>query len=234
MIVAIDGPAGAGKSTTARAVAERFGLAYIDTGAMYRAVALAASEANLYLPRDEAAIVRLAHTLPLELRERGQRVFINERDVSDAIRSAQIGQFTSEISAIAGVREAMVEQQRRLAEYSQSECGGAVLEGRDIQTVVCPHAEVKIFLTADPDIRAERRLSQWSNQESVQGEVPELETAQRDIRARDERDTTRAVAPLRAAPDAVLLCTDHLSPAAVVDRIAEIIQSKRGAYESDI
>ncbi|HVF09740.1 MAG TPA: (d)CMP kinase [Abditibacteriaceae bacterium] len=229
MIVAIDGPAGAGKSTTAREVAERFGLAYIDTGAMYRAVALAAAERGLCLPHDAAAIIALAHALPIALRERGRRVFIGERDVSAAIRSAAIGQRASEIAALAGVREAMVEQQRRLAEYSQGECGGAVLEGRDIQTVVCPQAEVKIFLTAAPHTRAERRLAQWR----AQGSTPDLETAQRDIGVRDARDSAREVAPLRAAPDAVLLSTDDLSPAAVVDRIAEIIQSKRGGYESN-
>jgi len=228
MIIAIDGPAGAGKSTTARAVAERFGLAYIDTGAMYRAVALAATEEHLRLPRDAAAIVALAHTLPIELRDRGRRIFIGAREVSDAIRTAEISQFTSEISALAGVREAMVQQQRRLAEHSQEECGGAVLEGRDIQTVVCPHAEVKIFLTADPQTRAERRLSQWQEK----GDAVNLALAQHDIGARDERDSKREVAPLRAAPDAVLLSTDHLSPNEVMERIAEIIQSKRGGYES--
>lgn len=228
MIIAIDGPAGAGKSTTARAVAERFNLAYIDTGAMYRAVALAAAERQLRLPADEAAIVKLAQSLPIELRDHGRRIFIGERDVSEAIRSAAIGQFTSEISALAGVREAMVQQQRRLAASSLHECGGAVLEGRDIQTVVCPDAEVKIFLTADPRIRAERRLAQWQ----AAGDAANLDTAHHDIGARDERDSNREVAPLRAAPDAVLLDTDGLSPAEVMERIAAIVESKRGGYES--
>jgi cytidylate kinase len=219
MIVAIDGPAGAGKSTTARALAQRFGWAYVDTGAMYRALSLAAHEADLQPGSDDEKIADMAERLPLALRENGQRIFIGARDVSDLIRTPEIGELTSTISTIAAVRRVIVDQQRRVARTGEAECGGAVLEGRDIQTVVFPDAEVKIFLTADPTTRAGRRFSQWDEKVS-------LEAAAHDIENRDQRDSSRAASPLKPAADALHLATDGLTPAEVVARIAAIIEKK--------
>ncbi|MBV9868104.1 MAG: (d)CMP kinase [Abitibacteriaceae bacterium] len=227
MIIAIDGPAGAGKSTTARALAERFGYAYIDTGAMYRAVALAVAEANLQVPTDNERIAALARTLPIALKDNGQRIYLGEREVTALIRTPEIGALTSKISALPEVRHIIVQQQRDIARRSEQECGGAVLEGRDIQTVVFPDAPVKIFLTADLDTRAQRRLQQWQEK----GEAASSQAAQQDITARDNRDSTREVSPLQAAPDAEHISTDALTPEQVVERIAQIVQSKLTAQQ---
>lgn len=228
MIIAIDGPAGAGKSTTARAIADRFGYAYVDTGAMYRAVALAATEQGLHPPDDNERIIELARTLPIALKDNGRSVYIGQRDVSQLIRTPEIGALTSAISAIGAVRAVIVEQQRRIAAGSEAECGGAVLEGRDIQTVVCPDAPVKIFLTADVETRATRRLHQWQEK----GEGATSQQAQNDITTRDARDSSRAVSPLRAAPDAEHVNTGELSPEQVVDRITQIIEAKLAMHSS--
>jgi cytidylate kinase len=219
MIVAIDGPAGAGKSTTARAVAARFGWAYVDTGAMYRAIALIAHE-NRVLESDENALADVAQTLPLQLEENGTRILLEERDVSALIRTREIGELTSKISALPRVREKMVELQRRIARESENSCGGAVLEGRDIQTVVFPDAEIKVFLTAESSTRSARRLEQWNDA------VLSVEDARHDIEKRDARDSSRETSPLRAAADAVMVSTDNLSPNEVVEQIAQLIQQK--------
>lgn len=238
MIIAIDGPAGAGKSTTARGVAQRLGFAYIDSGAMYRAVALAASEAGLEVGRDDKRIVELARTLPLGLSEGGARIFIGERDVSDLIRTAQIGALTSTVSALPALREIIVAQQRRLGIEGVARCGGAVLEGRDIQTVVFPDAQVKIFLTADSQTRAARRLDQWTKNDRQQAQPQphvsksQIDEAQRDIIERDNRDSTRKVSPLKAAPDAIHIETDSLSPDEVIERIAQIAQAQTALAKS--
>ncbi len=224
MIIAIDGPAGAGKSTTARALAGRLGFAYIDTGAMYRTMALAALEAGLDL-EDAEKIGALAQSLPLRFEDNGRRVFIGEREVSDEIRAAQIGAAASQIAALPQVREAAVAGQRRLARDGEEISGGAVLEGRDIQTVVFPDAQVKIFLDAAPQTRAARRLEQWRETSAPTS----ANEAKKDIDERDERDKARAVSPLCAAPDAIVLATDELSPQGVLERIIEIVESKRNA-----
>lgn len=266
MIVAIDGPAGAGKSTTARAVAAHFGWAYIDTGAMYRAIALAASECAsedrvLDLRENVAAheneLAQMAQSLPLRFEENGTRIFIGERDISGEIRTPQIGDLTSQISALPRVREQMVALQRRIARQSEEQFGGAVLEGRDIQTVVFPDAPVKIFLTANSNTRSARRLDQWNENastntktndvanesaaqnavsktvaaknnsaQSVSAQSVSADDARRDIEQRDERDSHREVSPLCAAPDAVTISTDFLSPTEVVAQIAQLIQQK--------
>lgn len=222
MIIAIDGPAGAGKSTTARAVAKYFGFAYVDTGAMYRAVALAALEAGLKLPDDENAIIEVARALPIAIKDNGQSTWIGPRDVSALIRSPQVAQFTSQISTISQVRMVIVEKQQQIARDGEKECGGAVLEGRDIQTVVFPDAEAKIFLTADPRTRASRRLIEWQNK----GESVDLAAAEEELRARDERDMGRETSPLRAAEDAVVVATDGNSCEEVVEQIAQIVRAK--------
>jgi cytidylate kinase len=222
MIIAIDGPAGAGKSTTARAVAACFGFAYIDTGAMYRAVALTCCEQGLRVGEDDEQIGAIAGELPIVLQENGRRVLIGERDISEEIRTPQIGEMTSQISTIPLVREAMVRQQRILARRGAGETGGAVLEGRDIQTVVFPDAEVKIFLTASAAARATRRLSEWQ----TKGQQVTEDQAVHDIVSRDERDSQREASPLRAADDAIHIDTSELTPEQVVARIAQIVQER--------
>jgi cytidylate kinase len=223
MIIAIDGPAGAGKSTVARQVAAHFGFAYIDSGAMYRAIALAVQEAEYSLPRDEAKIIALAQSLPLAFSENGTRLSIGARDVSTLIRAPGMGEATSQIAAIKNVRPAMVAQQRRLGREGEAQTGGAVLEGRDIQTVVFPEAEVKIFLTATPSTRANRRIKDWKEQSAP----IDFEALEREIAERDQRDSTREDSPLVAAPDATILPTDELTIEEVIEKIAVIVREKR-------
>ena len=226
MIIAIDGPAGAGKSTVAKELAARLGFAYVNTGAMYRAVALCALEKGLSLPDDEAAIIELAEALPITLRERGTQVWVGTRDLTDEIRTSQVGNLTSQIAALPGVRKIIVAQQKRIGRESESDCGGAVLEGRDIQTVVFPDADVKIFLTATPRARAHRRLGEWQ-QKTSDGLAPfTLDEAERDIQERDLRDSTRETSPLKAAPDAIHLETDDLTPQQVIDKLVLITREK--------
>ncbi|MGH2858438.1 MAG: (d)CMP kinase [Solirubrobacteraceae bacterium] len=204
MIVAIDGPAGAGKSSVARAVAARLGFTYLDSGAMYRAVALAALERGP-TAADVAAAVRI---------ELGQRVLLDGRDVTEAIREARVSEAASVAAAQPAVREAMVAQQRRLLS-----AGDWVAEGRDIGTVVAPRAELKVFLTASPAERAARRAREL-------GADPAAVLAEHTIR--DERDAAREHSPLRAAADAVELDTTSLSQEQVVDRIVALARDLRG------
>lgn len=222
MIIAIDGPAGAGKSSVARAVAQKFGFAYIDSGAMYRAIALAAKEAALDPECAAAQIIALAQSLPLRFEDNGKKLFIGERDVSTLIRTPDMGEATSRIAALGPVRPAMVAQQQRLGREGEAQTGGAVLEGRDIQTVVFPDAQLKIFLTATPHTRALRRLRDWKEG----GQPLDLEQLEREIAERDNRDSTRPDSPLIAAPDAVLLPTDDLDVEQVIARIAALVEEQ--------
>ena len=194
MVIAIDGPAGAGKSTVARAAAERLGFTYLDTGAMYRAVAWRAGDG-----RDPAAIARAAR---LEL---GERVTLDGEDVTERIREPWVSEAASRVSADPAVREALVEQQRRILSE-----GDWVAEGRDIGTVVAPEAEVKVFLTADPAERARRRAEELGS---------DVELVLREQAMRDERDRSREVGPLAPAPDAVPVDTTSLSLDQVVEQI---------------
>lgn len=234
MIIAIDGPAGAGKSTVAKALAAYFGFSYVNTGAMYRAVALTALENGFSLPDHEEEIIALARDLPIALRAAGSRVFVGERDVTDYIRTPEVGDFTSKISTLPAVREVIVAQQKRIGRDSELECGGAVLEGRDIQTVVFPEAEVKIFLTATPRARAARRLHEWSEKHRAEAAPFTLEEAEQDVMERDRRDCTRETSPLKAASDAVHVITDDLTPDEVVARIAHIVEAKRAALPASL
>jgi CMP/dCMP kinase len=204
MIVAIDGPAGAGKSSVARAVAERLGFTYLDTGAMYRAVALAAARRGLP-PRAAAGTVRL------ELD--GDRVLVDGKDVTEAIRTPEASEAASRAAADPAVRAAMVDEQRRLMS-----AGDWVAEGRDIGTVVAPDAELKVFLTADPVERARRRATQL-------GADPATVLAEQTIR--DERDAGREHSPLLAAPGAVQLDTTGLRLEEVVERIVALANERR-------
>jgi cytidylate kinase len=201
MMIAIDGPAGAGKSTLARAVAAALGFTYLDTGAMYRSVALNAARRNM-APADAARDLRI---------ELGDRVLVDGEDVTEAIRTPEVSARASEVAADPSVREAMVALQRRLIAR-----GDWVAEGRDIGTVVAPDAELKIFLTASPEVRAARRAGErGTSARAVLAEQLE----------RDERDSTRAHSPLVAAPDAVVIDSSALGHDAVVARVIELARS---------
>lgn len=200
--IAIDGPSGAGKSTLSRKIAEKLHFLYIDTGAMYRAVGLAAVRAGLE-PTDTAGIAALAPTLTVTLKPAlrggsGNRVFLNGENVTGLIRTEQVSRYASAVSAVPEVRALLLESQRQAARKQN-----VLMDGRDIATVVLPDAQIKIFLTASAQERARRRCDELN----ARGEQAEYETVLADIIARDERDSNRAVAPLRRHPDAVLLDT---------------------------
>jgi CMP/dCMP kinase len=204
MVVAIDGPAGAGKSTVARAVADELGFTYLDSGAMYRAVALAALERG-QPPAVVAPAVRI---------ELGDRVTLDGRDVTAAIRTPQVSEAASVAAADPAVRQAMVVEQRRLLAG-----GDWVAEGRDIGTVVAPDAAVKVFLTASPQARAQRRAAEL-------GGDPATVLAEQAIR--DQRDTSRAHSPLAAAADAVTIDTTELTLPEVVARVVDLVRAHAG------
>ncbi len=205
MVIAIDGPAGAGKSTVARALAERLDFTYLDSGAMYRSVALVATRAGAD-PDDESAVAPLAREMDIKMN--GGTVAIGDEDVTAAIRAPEVSAVASRISVHRGVRDAMVDRQRTLVED-----GGWVAEGRDIGTVVCPRAPLKVFLTASERERAERRAAET-------GEDPDaVLAAQRD---RDARDRDREHGALQAAEDAVEVDTTGLAVESIVERIAAL------------
>lgn len=218
LTIAIDGPAGAGKSTVARRVAQRLGYLYIDTGAMYRALTLAAQRRGVS-PHDEDALAKLARVLTIAFAADGdgQRVLLDGEDVTDAIRAPDV---TAEVSHVARhpmVREVMVEKQRELAKD-----GGIVMDGRDIGTHVLPNADVKIYLTASIDERALRRQREME----ARGYRVDLETVKEEIARRDRLDSERAVAPLQKAADARLLDTTGLSVDDVVEEILAMCRTR--------
>lgn len=209
IIVAIDGPAGAGKSTVAKAVAQRMGFLHVDSGAMYRAIALWAVENNID-PTDDHKLVPLAESAAIELT--GGRVLLNGRDITSDIRRPEVSQAASRVSAIPGVRRELVMKQQEYAEQAS-----VVMEGRDIGTVVYPKAQVKIYLDASPEVRARRRV------EELGGDYAQV---LRDIRERDDRDATRADSPLRQAEDAVYLDTSALDEEGVILAVLRIVREK--------
>lgn len=215
VVIAIDGPAGAGKSTIARRLAARLGFTYIDSGAMYRAVALWAVRQNASTT-DMHRMEQLALAAGIDLEADG-RVLLNGEDVTTAIRSAEIGRQASVVAAIPGVRRALVEKQRALGERTS-----VVMEGRDIGTVVFPHADVKVFLDADADERINRRLRDFEGQ----AQAPPAETIAAQIRERDQRDRTRAEAPLAQAPDAVYIDSTRLSPDELEEEILKLVRAR--------
>jgi cytidylate kinase len=209
LIVAIDGPAGAGKSTLARALAMALGYTYVDSGAMYRVVGLAARERGIAAD-DAAALAILVDGLDFTLRpdRTGQRVFLESRDVTDAIRTPEAGEWASRVAAIPEVRTRLVARQRLLGS-----AGGIVMDGRDIGTVVFPAAQCKFFLTASAPERARRRAHE------IGASAGDLATVQQDMAARDQRDSERAHAPLRPAPDAETVDTTGLTVEEAVARL---------------
>lgn len=210
LIVAIDGPSGAGKSTAARALAARLGVPYIDTGAMYRAVGLAARERGLRLPlSDPDAATAVADSVRVELASdpRGTRVLLDGRDVTEAIREPEVSLYASAVSAIPAVRRRLVSEQQRLGRE-----GGGVLEGRDIGTRVFPDAPYKFFLTAPAEVRARRRAAELA----LRGTPQAYEGVLAEMEKRDSDDSTRADSPLTLDGRYVLIDTESLTPEGVV------------------
>ncbi|MCL2529348.1 MAG: (d)CMP kinase [Coriobacteriia bacterium] len=218
MIVAIDGPAGSGKSTVAKLAAERLGFAYLDTGAMYRAVAWRALELGIALD-DEPALTAIATNEPISFGYlKGEplpsEVYINDIDVTREIRTPATDLAVSPVSAVLGVREALVAQQQRIGMLQDT-----VMEGRDIGTAVFPGAELKVFLTARPEVRAERRLCQNAERFGKEASSMDREAILADIIRRDTYDSSREHSPLVAADDALVLDTSDMSISEVVDWI---------------
>ncbi|HKP72961.1 MAG TPA: (d)CMP kinase [Pyrinomonadaceae bacterium] len=219
LIIAIDGPSGAGKSTLGRMLARQLGLLYVDTGAMYRAAALAVVESGVNATdADEVARVAAGAKIELAGDPDSLRVLLGGRDVSEEIRTEQITRLSSVISAIPAVRRDLVRRQREMGEQ-----GGVVLDGRDIGTVVFPNADVKFFLTAVPEARAKRRYDEDHRKE------PDLtfQETLADINTRDTRDSTRADSPLRIAEDAHVIDTTDLSVEQVFARMLEAIRERQ-------
>lgn len=216
-IIAIDGPAGSGKSTTAKIVAERLGYTYLDTGAMYRALTYYALE-NKINPADEKELAEIAEQLPLEFRriDGGNQVFLNGQDISSQIRTPEVTKNVSEISAHLLVRQAMVAKQK---EFGKN--GSIVAEGRDTTTVVFPDADLKIYMDASVKERAKRRLLDLSNM----GIESDLSEQEQDINRRDKFDSGRQHSPLTIAEDAVVIDTTNLTIEKQVDRIVELFQA---------
>jgi pantoate ligase/cytidylate kinase len=215
--VAIDGPAGAGKSTVAKRVADLLGYLYIDTGAMYRAITWLAVEHKVKIS-DRDSISALAATARIELRpgdspQENLHVLVNGTEITKAIRTPQVTKLVSSVAAIPSVREHLVEQQRILARP-----GGVVLDGRDIGTVVLPDADLKIFLTASADVRANRRMAELS----TAGEKVDYQLLLKQIIERDHKDSNRVIAPLRMADDAVLILTDNMTIDEVVSHVVKL------------
>jgi CMP/dCMP kinase len=230
LIIAIDGPAGAGKSTVAARVARKLGYVNLESGAMYRGLALKAIEGDASF-EDEPALVKMARDshITLEPTLTGNRVLLDGRDVSARIRERDVTEAASKVSVHPLVRQWMVARQREMGAG-----GGVVMEGRDIGTKVFPEADLKIFLDADPVVREQRRLDQLRNfdQRRVQGASAESMAA--DLRERDRRDRTRAASPLVAAEDAVVIDSTNLSEDEVVQRIEKLAEQKLAAKGTNL
>lgn len=214
-VIAIDGPAGAGKSTIAKAVAEKLAYTYIDTGAMYRAVALAAIRSGV--AEDEEALADIAAKAEIDMcvRDGVNHILLNGEDVTDAIRKPEVGAMASPVSAMAAVREYLVAAQRKLAER-----GSVVMDGRDIGTVVLPGADCKIFLTADLEERVDRRFAELV----AKGLDTTRDAVREDISTRDWRDSHRETSPLKQADDAVLLDSTGMTIDEVLARVLKLAE----------
>ncbi len=217
IVVAIDGPAGAGKSTIAKLTAEKLGYAYIDTGAMYRSVAWKFLQTGK--PFNEEFISSLAYNVIIDFKPEANvnRVFVDGAEVTADIRKPEVTGIVSRVAAIGAVREAMVAQQRRMGKV-----GGVLMDGRDIGTVVFPNAQLKIFLTASVEERARRRYKEMVGN----GQKIELLQLQQDIAERDKQDSERAISPLRQADDAILLDTSGMDIQQVTEKIMQLVQER--------
>ena len=216
--VAIDGPSGAGKSTMARLLAQQLGFVYVDTGAMYRSIGLYAKRAGIGLEEIEAIVPRLPEiTIQLRYTDGVQHIFLNGEDVSEEIRTEIISRYASAVSTLAPVREYLLELQRGLARDHD-----VIMDGRDIGTVVLPDADLKIFLTASPEERARRRYDELLEK----GQAVEYDQVYQDLLARDEKDTSRAAAPLKPAADAVQLNSTAYTLEETLERMKTIIGEK--------
>lgn len=213
IVIAIDGPAGAGKSTVARQLAGHLGFTYIDTGAMYRAVALWAMRSHLDLT-DMHRMEQLADAAVIALHSETSRVSLNSEDVTEAIRAPEVSEAASRVAAIPGVRRSMVAKQREIAENAN-----VVMEGRDIGTVVFPSAQVKIFLDAHHGERARRRVDQL-------GATGETNRIAEEIAERDNRDRSRVESPLTQAPDAIYVDSTDLSIDQVIEELLKVVRAK--------
>ena len=218
LVVAIDGPSGAGKSTAGRALAAQLAYTYIDTGAMYRALALKASRAGVSLDAEEA-LAQLVRASSIQLTEGGRRVLLDGYDVTADIRSREISRASSLVSVHPSVRVEMVARQRELGKE-----GGVVLDGRDIGTAVFPDAEVKFFLDANPGERAQRRLGELR----AAGSDVSFDAVEQEVRERDYTDSHRAESPLTRAWDAIALDTTRLGPEEVVERMLAVVRAREG------
>jgi cytidylate kinase len=227
LIIAIDGPVGSGKSTLARSVAEMMGYVYIDTGAMYRSVAIKALRRGVSLDASDAtdALTALAGDTRIDLRQRngGQQVLLDGEDVTVAIRTPEVAQAASKVAVVSGVRKVLVAEQRRAGEQ-----GGVVMEGRDIGSIVFPEAHLKIFLTASPEIRAERR---WREHQQ-KGDAIDLPRTLEEIRERDRRDRERTTSPLVQAPDAVVVDSTAMEPEEVARLVVMLAKGKSAGRAS--
>jgi cytidylate kinase len=223
MIIAIDGPSGAGKSTLGKMLAKKLGLLYLDTGAMYRAVALSAIRKGIDLTDTEAtaAAAKIAE-IELQGEVDAMRVLLDGEDVSEDIRTLEIAQAASVVSTISDVRRTMVDLQRKLGEQSEKGC---VLEGRDIGSVVFPNADIKFFLTAKPEARARRRFEE----DKGKGRVSTYEQTLAEINERDERDVARIDSPLTIADDAVVIDTSELDLSEVFEQMVAKISERKSA-----
>ncbi|MCX7992917.1 MAG: (d)CMP kinase [Fimbriimonadales bacterium] len=220
-VIAIDGPAGSGKSTLARNLARALGFLFLDTGAMYRALALAAQRAHI-APDEEVRLTELAQQIKVHFVMQGdeQRVMLNDEDVSEAIRTPEISDLASRISVYSGVRRAMVALQRALAAQTH----GVVAEGRDTTTVVFPEAAVKIYLDASPQERARRRQHQLQQQ----GINAPYEQLLQQILERDARDASRPDSPLRIAPDAIVVQNDGWTKEQTFEHVLQLCRERLG------
>lgn len=219
LIIAIDGPAGAGKSTAAKRLADALGYLYVDSGAMYRAVALGCIQQGIDIddPKEVGRVVR-DMDIQLETTAQGLQVFLNGADVTDSIRSKKVGETVSQVALVPSVRARLVAIQQDMASR-----GGIVMDGRDIGTVVLPHADVKIYLTASDQERAKRRHKELQ----ASGVDVSFEEVLHSIRTRDRMDKNRKVAPLKKADDAVVVDSTGISESEVVQKILSICRSRR-------